>query len=186
MSQTVLSPPRVAVLGPESCGKTTLVEALAARCLQHGVAAVAVPEYAREYYRERAYRPEYADVVAIARGQLAAEDGACIGAEVLICDTTVSTCKIWSDVAFGRCGADLLALHRPDSYALTLLTSPDIPWQPDPLRSHPHERESLWQRYCDELARARVVPVHVRGTHEERVATAWRAMRQCLPGLPII
>jgi nicotinamide riboside kinase len=179
-------PARLAVLGPESCGKSTLVDALLQRCLEHGIAAAAVPEFARDYYRTRPYRPTRDDIVAIARGQLAAERACGADVALLLCDTTVTTCKIWFEVAFGGCDAELLALHHPDRYGLTLLTRPDIPWQFDPLRSHPHERESLWQRYRSELAAAGIAAVDIAGSHAQRVETAWRALRQRWPDLPII
>lgn len=179
--------PRIAIVGPESSGKSTLAGELVAWLRRHGVKAVAVAEYARTYYAERPYRPTPADVLAIARGQLAAETQALAGSpQLMICDSTVLTCVIWADVAFGRAGAALTALNRPRDYALTLLARPDLPWQADPLRSHPRSRDGLLARYRQALAAAGVRPVEIAGQGPARLAAARAALQQTLPGLPKI
>jgi nicotinamide riboside kinase len=180
------SPVRIAIVGPESCGKSTLAAQLASRLQQHGVAAVAVAEYARAYYADRPYQPSAADILAIAQGQLQAEQAACAaGAAVLLCDTTVLTCRIWAEVAFGRAEPALLALNRPQDYALTLLTAPDLPWQPDPLRSHPDSRDWLFGLYRDALLAAGVRYQLVAGQGGRRQAAAWAALRLIMPQLPV-
>ncbi|UDM16964.1 AAA family ATPase [Vogesella sp. XCS3] len=182
----VCPPVRIAIVGPESCGKSTLAAQLAKRLQQHGVAAVAVAEYARAYYATRPYQPSAADILAIARGQLAAEQAACdAGARVLLCDTTVLTCRIWAEVAFGQAEPALLALNQPHGYALTLLAAPDLPWQPDPLRSHPDSRDWLFGLYRTALQAADVPYQLVAGQGAQREAAAWAALRCALPQLPV-
>ncbi|MDC7717445.1 ATP-binding protein [Vogesella sp. DC21W] len=182
----VCPPVRIAIVGPESCGKSTLAAQLAKRLQQHGVAAVAVAEYARAYYANRPYQPSAADILAIARGQLAAEQAACdAGASVLLCDTTVLTCRIWAEVAFGQAEPALLALNQPHAYTQTLLTAPDLPWQPDPLRSHPDSRDWLLGLYRTALQVAGVPYQLVAGQGAQREAAAWAALRRVLPQLPV-
>lgn len=178
---------RIAIVGPESSGKSTLAGALVERLCRGGVAAVAVAEYARDYYADRPYRPTPADVLAIARGQLAAEAQALAGGpQLLICDSTVLTCVIWAEVAFGAADPALTALNRPRDYALTLLARPDIPWQADPLRSHPRSRDALLVRYRRALAAAGVVPVEIAGQGPVRLEAALAALRRTLCWLPKI
>jgi len=137
-------PWRIAIVGPESCGKSTLAAALAQRWQQQGQRVAVVAEYARDYYAHRPYQPTPQHILAIARGQLAAEQAAlAAGADILLCDTTVLTCRIWAEVAFGQAEPALLALNRPQDYTLTLLAAADLPWQPDPLRSHPEARWTM-------------------------------------------
>lgn len=177
---------RVAVIGPESCGKTTLVKALQQRLCEAGVSVAVVDEYARDYYAERAYCPEPADVLAIAHGQLAAEGSALqrgAAAEVLLCDSSVLTCKIWAEVSFGVAEQALALLNRPQDYDLTLLACPDIPWSPDPLRSHENGRDALFDRYRHALAEAGVDWVEIRGDGAERCDLAWRALQLKKPEL---
>lgn len=185
MLPTYPVPLRLAIVGPESCGKSTLAAELGAALQAQGIATAWVPEYAREYYAARAYHVSPADILAIARGQLAAEAAAAArGARVLLCDTTVLTCRIWAQVAFGAAEPGLLALDRPQDYALTLLACPDIPWQPDPLRSHPQQRNWLFGLYQQALADAGVTPLLLAGTRQARLAAAWRVLQQWLPQLP--
>ncbi|SCK17874.1 AAA family ATPase [Vogesella sp. LIG4] len=176
---------RIAIVGPESCGKTTLAADLAAALQQHGVAAALVAEYARDYYASREYRPTPADVLAIARGQLAAEDALAATAPLLLCDSTALTCRIWAEVAFGEAEEALLQLNRPQDYALTLLAAPDIPWQYDPLRSHPAQREWLFGLYHAALEAAAVDYHVVGGNRQQRVAAVWPLLRVLLPQLPV-
>ncbi|BAK78071.1 NadR-like protein [Pseudogulbenkiania sp. NH8B] len=177
---TAYPPPplRLAIVGPESCGKSTLAQALTASLNGAGVAACCVEEYARDYYAERVYAPTPHDVLAIARGQLAREAEAARHAEVLVCDSTALTCVIWAEVAFGRAAPELAALNRPRDYALTLLACPDLPWQPDPLRSHPDQRDWLWGLYRAALEAAGVLPRPVRGQGTARLEAALTAIRQ--------
>lgn len=177
---------RVAIVGPESCGKSTLAAALATRLRDAGETVAVVDEYARAYYAQRPYQPTASDVLAIARGQLAAEQAARdSGAAILLCDSTVLTCRIWAEVAFGEAEPALLALNRPQDYDLTLLTAADLPWQPDPLRSYPHARAALLARYVAALQQA-AVPYHwVTGQGLARVSEAWQALRHYRPYLPV-
>ena len=178
---------RIAVVGPESCGKSTLSAQLAASMHTQGMRAVHVTEYARDYYAHRPYQVAMSDIEAIACGQLQAEQLAARQHDWLICDTTVLTCKIWAEVAFGQASPALLQHYRPHDYVLTLLTAADIPWQPDPLRSHPAERDWLLGLYQAELAAVGIVPVLLHGSEQQRLQQAWHAIRQLphwLDGLP--
>ena len=181
-----VSPLRIAVLGPESSGKSTLCRMLLPLLQAQGVAVAWVDEYARHYYANRAYQPTPQQVLEIAQGQLAGEAAAeANGARVLLCDTTVLTCRIWAEVAFGAAGPALLALDTPQRYALTLLACPDMPWQPDPLRSHPEARDWLLDLYRQALAREGVAPLLLQGSPQARLAAVWRVLqRDYLPELP--
>ena len=60
---------KVAAIGPESTGKSTLCEQLA----KH-FNTIWCSEYARTYLNENGVKYNYADLIKIAEGQLAAED----------------------------------------------------------------------------------------------------------------
>ncbi|GAB4416313.1 MAG: hypothetical protein OHK0039_25600 [Bacteroidia bacterium] len=134
---------RIAIVGPESTGKTALAQALAT---YH--ACPWVPEYARAYLA-RLGRP-YAlhDLAAIACGQQAAEDRLCDPRKpYLFCDTTPLVVQVWSEVKYGHCPAAIADLVQPDRYALHLLTYPDLPWVYDPLRESEGQLLALFDRY---------------------------------------
>lgn len=167
---------KVAVLGPESSGKTTLALALTEQLTAQGMRVCYVAEYARAYYQRRPYQPQLHDILAIAIGQWATEVSAAGENEVLICDSTATTCKIWSEVAFNQVSRGLEALHRVSHYDLTLLAKPDIPWEKDRLRSHPLERDWLFTLYQKALWEQGIEWVEVAGSHTERLAVASSAI----------
>jgi NadR type nicotinamide-nucleotide adenylyltransferase len=126
---------KIAIVGPESCGKSTLAQDLA-----DALNAPWIAEYVREYFAQKGSSDyQLSDIIAIAQGQIKAESAN--KAPILICDTTALVCKIWAEVRYGHCPAELAALYRPQDYALHLLTRPDIPWEPDPLRENPSDRD---------------------------------------------
>jgi len=133
---------RVAVLGAESSGKSTLCEALARR---HGT--VWVPEYLREFVDMMGRVPVEGDQFGIARTQRDREDAAAAQAQgVLFCDTTPLMTALYSRVYWGRVDAQLEELARVHDYALTLVTATDTPWTPDGLQRESEEVRELVHR----------------------------------------
>ncbi|WP_313168069.1 ATP-binding protein [Massilia oculi] len=121
---------RIAILGAESSGKSTLAEALAQR-----YATAWVPEYLREFVDTRGRVPYEEDQLGIARTQLAREDAAAAQARgFLFCDTTPLMTALYSLVYWGRVDAQLAALDARHDYAWTFVTAPDTPWEPDGLQ----------------------------------------------------
>ena len=82
MSEGAARPLKIAIVGPESCGKTTLARALADALNAAGIAAAWVPEYARDYFATRPYRSTPEIIEEVARGQLAAEQSLAGGVQV--------------------------------------------------------------------------------------------------------
>lgn len=168
--------PKVCVLGPECTGKTDLSKFLAAH---YGTAWVA--EYARAYLGKLGRPYGQADLVKIAHGQLRMEDEWLRDAsKLLICDTNLIVIKIWSEVRFGTCDAEILARMSERTYDLYLLTYVDVPWEDDPLREHPQKREELYQLYVAELKRLPTPYVEIRGSMDERRKTAIKAIQKYL------
>jgi NadR type nicotinamide-nucleotide adenylyltransferase len=164
---------RISLTGPESAGKSSLAAQLAAH-----YGTTFVPEYARAYLEENGSAYTLADLEAIARGQLAAEDAAAaLATGFLFCDTDLLVVKIWAENAFGTCPAWVLAeLARP-RYALTLLLAPDLPWAPDPLREHPDpaQRWHFYELYRAELVSRNWPFVEISGPPERRLEQALAA-----------
>ncbi|AMC34069.1 AAA family ATPase [Janthinobacterium sp. B9-8] len=157
---------KIAIVGPESCGKSTLAQDLSA-----ALNAPWVAEYVREYFAQKGTNDyQLSDIIAIAQGQLAAE--AAHNAPLLICDTTALVCKIWAQVRYGHCPDALTALYHPQDYALHLLTRPDLPWEPDPLRENPNDRDYLFDLYEADLKASGANYVVVAGARKRRLAIA--------------
>lgn len=138
---------KIAVVGPESTGKSTLSAQLATH-----YQTLWVPEYAREYLNRISRPYDFDDVIAIAQGQLEAEDRLAKNArQILICDTNLIVIQIWLEHKYHDCPEWIKETIRTRSYDLHFLTNIDMPWVEDPQREHPHLREYLFQRYVDVL-----------------------------------
>ena len=134
---------KIVITGPESSGKTTLAEELA---LHYKTAWV--PEYARIYLNQldRPYREE--DLLEIAQGQVQQEDEAArLNPRLLVCDTSLLVVIIWSTYRYGHCHPWIEEQWRQRPVDHYLLCRPDLPWQPDPQRENPHNRDELFVLY---------------------------------------
>lgn len=121
---------RIAILGAESSGKSTLAAALAEQ-----YRSAWVPEYLREFVDTHHRVPREEDQYAIALTQMTRENDAALRANrFLFCDTTPLMTALYSRVYWGRVDAQLAELDRVHDYALTLVTAPDGPWTPDGLQ----------------------------------------------------
>jgi HTH-type transcriptional regulator, transcriptional repressor of NAD biosynthesis genes len=160
---------RVAIVGPESTGKTTLACELAAH-----YRTCWVPEFARQYLDARnAERPladlALADIREIARGQVASEEQRARQAErLLICDTELLTTRLWSEHFFGTCEDWICRAADERCYDLYLLTAADVAWMADPHRAAPHLREQFLGRLRHELKRRGRPFVTISGAFDER------------------
>lgn len=169
---------KIAIVGPESSGKTTLAEALAQRFETNWV-----PEFARAYVAGLDHPYQQKDLYIMARGQLALEVAKSASArQLLFCDTNLLVIKIWSEEAYGEVSPRLAALIDLQAYPLYLLMVPDIPWTPDPLREHPDlkARQYLFRRYEAALKEAMLPYVLIQGAGEERTQMAIRAIDSLL------
>lgn len=132
---------RIALLGAESSGKTTLATDLTAALRDRGYNAGMVPEYLRTWCEENSRLPEFDDQDLILRGQLAMEDAAVAQFDVLVCDPAAITTGFYSLEYFQ---SDLhLERKLLDRYDQIFLCDIDFPWQPDPLRESEATREHM-------------------------------------------
>ncbi|RZJ84015.1 MAG: nicotinamide-nucleotide adenylyltransferase [Massilia sp.] len=147
---------RIAVLGAESSGKSTLCEALA----RH-YGTVWVPEYLREFVDTHGRVPFESDQYPIACAQRAREDAAAAseGARgFLFCDTTPLMTALYSRQYWGRVDPQLARLDSRHDYACTLVTAPDSPWEPDGLQRESEEVRQKVHRMLVEMLDGRGIP----------------------------
>ena len=163
---------KIAIVGPESTGKSTMSEYLAE--YYH---TVWVPEYARGYCEKLTEPPTWQDEINMFYGQIALEKEYLPKAnKILICDTTFITVKIWSDYTFGRSPQEVLDELPRHHYDLYLLLNIDLPWQEDPLRDFPHMRDHFMDVWYKELNALNANYVTISGTGQERYANAVAAI----------
>jgi NadR type nicotinamide-nucleotide adenylyltransferase len=163
---------KIAVVGPESTGKSTMSAYLA----KH-YNTVWVPEFARDYCSKLTEPPTWQDEINMFYGQLELEKELLPQAgKLLICDTTFITVKIWSDHVFGKTPQEVLELLPHYTYDLYLLLNIDLPWEEDPLRDFPDMREHFMDIWYKELNALNANYVLISGAGHERYNRAVAAI----------
>lgn len=163
---------KIAIVGPESTGKSTMAAYLAE--YYH---TVWVPEFARDYCEKLTAPCTWQDEINMFYGQLALEEEYLPKAnKLLICDTTFITVKIWSDHTFGRSPQEVLDELPKHPYDLYLLLNIDLPWEEDPLRDFPHLREHFMDVWHAELRELNAKYVMISGLAQDRYDAAVKAI----------
>jgi HTH-type transcriptional repressor of NAD biosynthesis genes len=161
---------RLALLGGESSGKTTLARALAAEL---GTAWVA--EYGRQRWEELRETLSVEELVHVAETQVAWElaaesDPAAMASGWLVCDTTPLTTLQYCLHDHGQAPAALWALaQRP--YDLVVVCEPDFDFVQDGCRRDDAYRQAQHAWTLDRLRERGQPWVAVRGSVAERVAS---------------
>jgi nicotinamide riboside kinase len=123
---------RIAILGAESTGKTTLAQALVQRLRDDtGLRVAWIPEYLREWCERSGRTPRPEEQAGIADEQGRRIDEAAGSHDVVLCDTTPLMVSVYSEFVFGDRSLHARALAWHARCALTLVTALDLPWQAD-------------------------------------------------------
>ena len=159
---------RIALIGPESTGKTELCRELA----EH-FNTVWVPEFARSYIEGLNRRYYFDDVEFCARKQLAEEDKQAAQANrFLFCDTELINFKVWFKDVFKAVPEWIEETIKKHPYDLYLLTYPDLPFIPDSVRENPHRRMFFFEWYERELKQQQFAYETIMGVEKERLRKA--------------
>lgn len=188
-----MDPIKIAVIGPESTGKSTLCEKLAAHynCLW-------CPEFAREYLQTHGTKYNYDDLLTIAKGQISLEKKY-IGktknrleknntsliphhSSLLFIDTEMYVMKVWNEFVFGKCHRFVLDQIVQRKYDLFLLCNVDLPWIKDDLREYPdiETRKKIYRIYKDIMINQPVPWIDVSGEYDVRLKKAIDAVEQII------
>jgi len=197
----VTSLKKIAIIGPESTGKSTLCELLA----QH-YNTQWCPEFAREYLLTHGTDYSYDDLLYIAKGQLAMEDEytqslvgssesgvnssvqdselGTLNSKLLFVDTEMYVMKVWCEFVFGKCHRWVLDQIIERKYDLYLLCNTDLPWVKDELREYPDlkTRDILYHIYKDTMINQSTPWVDISGDYDERLQKAIKAIDQLIAG----
>lgn len=176
---------KIALLGAESTGKTTLAAQLGAALRRDGHVVAVVPEVLREWCERERRTPRPEEHLPIAREQERRVDAAASNAQVVITDTTALMVAIWGGLLFDDDPLLRFALESQRGYGLTLVTGLDLPWVADGLHRDPaHAREPVDAMVRELLARAGVPYRVVYGTGEDRLRNALAALPRGLAPRP--
>ena len=174
---------RIAIVGAESTGKTTLAAALAAHLTQTTKQRVVwVPEVLREWCDRAGRTPRADEQAAILQAQQDRIDAAAAAHDIVVCDTTPLMTAVYSRLVFGDCWLDTRAAEWHRHIDLTLLTALDLPWVADGLqRVGPQVREPV-DSALRELMAAHGLPwTVVRGEGSARLQCAVAAVAAIAP-----
>ncbi len=185
---------KIVVIGPESTGKSTLCEKLAAH-----YNTIWVKEYAREYLLKNGTDYTVENLLDVAQGQLRLEEEGIqqlehklktentnspftIHHSPLFIDTDQYVMKTWCEFVFGKCHNWILNQIVERKYDLYLLANVDAPWVKDELREYPDfiTREKLYHHYKDIMVNQKVPWVDISGDYEERLQKAIGAVEKIL------
>ncbi|MBL8307977.1 MAG: ATP-binding protein [Rubrivivax sp.] len=173
---------RVAIVGAESTGKTTLAAALAPRLARDtGLRVTWVPEVLRDWCHHLGRTPKAHEQAALVRAQHERIEESAARHDVVICDTTALMTAVYSRLVFTDRSLDerAVALHRRMS--ITLLTALDLPWVADGIqRDGPHVREPVDRLLREFLIGQRLPWALVAGAGQARVEAAVDALAPLL------
>ena len=163
---------RLALMGGESSGKTTL-----ARALADALGTVWVPEYGRQRWEELRETLGVTELVAVAKRQVALEDEAVARAcGWLVCDTTPLTTLQYCLHDHGQTPAELAALARR-RYDLTVVCEPDFGFVQDGCRRDEHFRAQQHAWTMQQLTAMNVPWLAVQGPVVTRLAQVMQALQ---------
>lgn len=170
---------RIAITGPESTGKSRLSEQLAAH-----YDTFWVREFAREYLAQIDRPYVFDDIKEIAKGQYIEENKVVRKAliqnkNLIFCDTDFLVLHIWCMKKYGKCDPYIETKLTEHRYDLYLLCDKDLPWEFDPLRENPDERELLFSMYKSVLEELQLPYKVVTGKGEQRLMNAVEFVDNC-------
>lgn len=142
---------KIAIVGPESSGKSTLSQDLAKHYQTNWV-----PEYSRFYCENLNQNATLQDELNMFYGQLALEKAieSIAKSNMMICDTTFLTVKIWCDELFKQTPQLVLEKLKSHTYHFYVLLKNDLPWQDDPLRNFKGKGDyfmDIWRKELNSL-----------------------------------
>lgn len=166
---------KIAILGAESTGKTTLCRDLAAH-----FGSPWVPEYMRTYLQvkwdDEQLTCTWDDLLPIAQCQTALENKLTKQAVQLpdenhyvFCDTSLFELMVYANWYYGDCPDALTKAALAHRYDLILLTEVDIPWVADDLRDSPHQREEISEYFASQLTHHQKPFCRIGGDRHARV-----------------
>ena len=180
---------KIVVIGPESTGKSTLCEKLAAH-----YNTLWVPEYAREYLETHGRDYTYTDLLTIAKGQIELEEeisyqlsvtsnkqptklithNLSLNTHYLFIDTDMYVMKVWAEYVFNKCPNWILNRIAERKYDLYLLCDVDLPWVEDKLREYPDAkiRKRLFYFYKGFMINQSTPWCIISGNYEKRLEKA--------------
>ncbi len=167
---------RIVFTGPESTGKSFL-----SNLISKEFDCLLIQEYAREYLSKLENEYVLSDLKKIEEGQQLAEaEAISSSSEWIVQDTDFLTLWIWYNYKYQMYPERVyhyLQDHLPCHY---LLCYPDIPWDNDPLRENPFDREELFNVYQREIKKLKIPYTIIMGDYKVRMAKCMKIIKRLM------
>lgn len=181
-----IKPIRIAIVGAESSGKTTL-----AKMLEKELHCIHVPEFSRFYLKGRTdfHHLTIEDVLAIENRQSSLEQLLSThpkNQQFLISDTDTLVNLIWLKVVYQTGNLNLEQKLQTKPHHLYLLCHPSIPYEPDPMRflqDSPEKRFDIFSLYEEKIKQFNLNSLILKGSPLERLTQALSAIHRILTKL---
>lgn len=165
----MVTPQRIALMGAECTGKTTLAQALAAH-----FGGLWVPEALREFCQHQHRTPRPDEQAALMRAQFDQEERVMAqahqtGCGLVFCDTAPLLTAVYSAYYFADTSLLESAHAVHGRYALHLVLRPDLPWVADGLqRDGAAARLAVHDLLLHQLQSKRYPHIEIEGSGETR------------------
>lgn len=172
-------PVRIALLGAESTGKTSLSLAMSKALSAHGLPVFTVTEKLREWCHRHGRTPKVHEQAQIAASQLEAIFS--IQEGWVIADTTPLMTAVYSEFIFQDKSLYDFALAHQSKFDVTLVMGLDVAWVADGLqRDGEHVREPVDSLLRQALSQASIPFKVIYGQGQARVNAALLALQDSL------
>lgn len=162
---------KIAIIGPESTGKSELAKALAAHFKSPWI-----PEFAREYVENLARPYTFEDVCIIAKKQIEdeihVEKDLTSNSKYTFFDTDLIITKVWLSYCYDNIPSFINKRLEKGFIDIYLLCAPDIPWVADSVREHGSDRDFFFNWYKEEIIKLGKPFLIVEGDGEKRTQLA--------------
>lgn len=164
---------KIVFTGPESTGKTSVSISVAEQ-----MGGEWYPEYAREFLLSQGGKYTYEDIEKIGLEQ-EKQRSQPTDNTFQIYDTGTIVLYIWSMFKYGKCAPAIKKQLIHQNTNLYFLCSPEgIPWEEDPLRENPNQRNELFNLYHKTLLELNANFILLKGNKNERINTALKVIKE--------
>ncbi len=171
---------KIAILGAESTGKTSLCHELAQRLNSNALgSAQVVPEQLRIFCELHQRTPAKEEQIALLRQQILIESETekSSSATWLLCDCAPLTTALYSEMYFNDSSLLNEAQQHHRTYDKTLVLAPTLDWQADGIfRDSPDAQAEFHERLLHRLNGFNQAFELISSTGEHRIEEAWQAI----------
>jgi len=155
---------KVLVTGPESTGKTTISEYIAAQ-----FDGIYISEFAREYLEKNG--PDYKEEQLLFFAKETTQRYYIPRTtKIEIHDTSLIDIVVWALYKYGRCDPKIVEMTKQLDFDLIFLATPEVPWKDDPLRENENNRQDLYDLFVIKLNELEMEYVILHSDRDQREA----------------